>query len=75
MLRNVHSAQADIHICGIIVEHLCRVLNITSDEVLWQIAENTRLPTHMNLSKHKGIPLAEVPKDCNRFHMHEQLDK
>ena len=75
MLRTAHSAQADIHICAIIVEHLCYVLNITSVEALWQISENARLPTHMNFGKHKGTPLVEVPKDCNRFHMHEQLDK
>ena len=66
-LRNAHSAQADIHICATILEHLCRALHITTLEALWQASENARLPTHMTFGKHKGTPLAEVPKDYVRW--------
>ena len=67
ILRNAHSAQADIHICATILDHLCRELKITSLEALWQTSENARLPTHMTFGKHKGTPLAEVPKDYVRW--------
>jgi exodeoxyribonuclease X len=67
ILRNAHSAQADIHICATILDHLCRELKITSVEALWQSSENARLPTHMTFGKHKGTPLAEVPKDYVRW--------
>jgi exodeoxyribonuclease X len=67
ILRNAHSAQADIHICATILDHLCRELKITSIEALWQSSENARLPTHMTFGKHKGTPLAEVPKDYVRW--------
>lgn len=66
-LRSAHSAQADIHICATLLEHLCHALNITSLEALWQASENARLPTHMTFGKHKGLPLAEVPKDYVRW--------
>jgi exodeoxyribonuclease X len=67
ILRNAHSAQADIHICATILEHLCRALNITTFEALWHASENARLPTHMTFGKHKGTPIAEVPKDYVRW--------
>lgn len=67
ILRNAHSAQADIRICATILDHLCRELKITSVEALWQSSENARLPTHMTFGKHKGTPLAEVPKDYVRW--------
>jgi exodeoxyribonuclease X len=66
ILRNAHSAQADIHICATILEHLCRALNITTLEALWQASENARLPTHMTFGKHKGTSLSEAPKDYVR---------
>lgn len=66
-LRSAHSADADILICATLLEHLCRALNITTLEALWQESENARLPTHMTFGKHKGLPLAEVPKDYVRW--------
>ena len=62
ILRNAHSAQADIHICSTILDHLCSESKITSVEALWHAAENARLHTHMTFGKHKGTPLAEVTK-------------
>jgi exodeoxyribonuclease X len=66
-LRSAHSAEADIRICATLLEHLCRELNITSLEALWQASEHARLPSHMTFGKHKGLPLNEVPKDYVRW--------
>ena len=66
-LRDAHSAVADVGICGTILDHLCKKLNINSMESLWEASEKARLPTHMTFGKHKGLPLTEVPKDYVRW--------
>ncbi|MFM8246379.1 MAG: putative quorum-sensing-regulated virulence factor, partial [Burkholderiaceae bacterium] len=66
-LRAAHSAGADIQICATILEHICKKLQINSLETLWQQSEVSRIPTHMPFGKHKGLPIAEVPKDYVRW--------
>jgi exodeoxyribonuclease X len=66
-LRNAHSAGADIRICATILEHICEKLQIDSLEVLWEKSEASRIPSHMPFGKHKGLPIAEVPKDYVRW--------
>jgi len=66
-LRNAHSAGADIRICATILEHICKARHIDSLEVLWQKSEDARIPTHMPFGKHKGMPIAEVPRDYARW--------
>jgi exodeoxyribonuclease X len=66
-LRDAHSAVADVGICGTILDHVCQRLEITNMESLWAASEGARLPTHMTFGKHKGLPLAEVPKDYVRW--------
>ncbi|MEY3580548.1 MAG: hypothetical protein RI984_1652 [Pseudomonadota bacterium] len=66
-LRNAHSADADVQICATILQHLCRVLNITSIEALWTASESARLPSHMPFGKHKGLALTEIPGDYVRW--------
>lgn len=66
-LRNAHSAGADIRICATILEHICEKLQIDSLEALWQKSEASRIPSHMPFGKHKGQPIAEVPKDYVRW--------
>ncbi len=66
-LRNAHSASADIRICATILEHICKEREIDSLEALWQKSEDARTPTHMPFGKHKGIPIAEVPRDYARW--------
>ena len=71
-LRNAHSADADVQICATILQHLCKVLNITSIEALWTASESARLPSHMPFGKHKGLALAEVPGDYVRWLLDQQ---
>jgi exodeoxyribonuclease X len=66
-LQNAHSASADIQICATILEHICRERRIDSLEVLWQTSEDARIPTHMPFGKHKGMPIADVPRDYARW--------
>jgi exodeoxyribonuclease X len=49
------------------LEHICKERHIDSLEVLWQKSEDARIPTHMPFGKHKGIPIAEVPRDYARW--------
>jgi len=62
-LREAHSALADVHICGKILEAICTELKINSVEDLWVASEKARMPTHMPFGKHKGVLLSEVPMD------------
>lgn len=71
-LRNAHSAEADIHICATILQHICNALTITTTEALWKASEAARLPSHMSFGKHKGLPLAEVPGDYVRWLLDQQ---
>jgi exodeoxyribonuclease X len=71
-LREAHSAAADIGICATILSHLCAKLNITTMEALCAASDDARLPTHMTFGKHKGLPLAEVPKDYVRWLLDQQ---
>lgn len=66
-LRHAHSAEADVRICGTILDHLCQHMKLQSMQALWEASEHARLPTHMSFGKHKGLPLSEVPKDYVRW--------
>ena len=66
-LQNAHAAAADIRICATILAHLCEALHISEIERLWERSEDARIPTHMPFGKHKGVPIAEVPKDYARW--------
>ena len=66
-LQNAHAATADIRIYVTTLEHLCETLHISEIESLWERSEDARIPTHMPFGKHKGVPIAEVPKDYARW--------
>ena len=63
---------ADIGICATILSHLCAKLNITTMEARCAASDYARLPTHMTFGKHKGLPLAEVPRDYVRWLLDQQ---
>jgi len=45
-LKNAHSALADVHICAIILENICKALNISSIDILYSTSESSRVPTY-----------------------------
>jgi len=63
-LRGAHAADADCWCCRRILAALIRDLGgIESWEALWKISEAARVPTVMAVGKHKGTPIAELPRD------------
>lgn len=64
ILREAHSALADVHNCGILLRFLIQEINKRSDQaslnhwdVLWTISEHARIPTVMGFGKYKGDPI------------------
>ncbi len=68
LLRNAHSAEADV---GLAHRLLAAVYDAVGRpdtwEKFWQISERARVPTIMPMGKHKGIPIAHVPRDYKQW--------
>ncbi len=66
VLRNAHSALADVYIChrilrGIIDELASKDEMPDSYEGLWRLSEVARVPTIMPFGKHKDEPIHSLP--------------
>ena len=66
-LRNAHSALIDVGICATILDHICQQLGVKTIEDLYTESEKARTPTTMPFGKHKGMLLADVPKDYKKW--------
>ena len=66
-LRNAHSAIIDVGICATILDHICQQLGVKTIEDLYTESEKARTPTTMPFGKHKGMLLADVPKDYKKW--------
>ena len=62
-LKNAHSALADVENCAFILEKIVAKLGVTTIEELWNISEQARIPSHMTFGKHKGVAIADIPRD------------
>jgi exodeoxyribonuclease X len=62
-LKNAHSALADVENCAFILEKIIAKLGVTTIGELWTISEQARIPTHMPFGKHKGVAIADIPRD------------
>ena len=71
-LRNAHSALTDVGICAAILKHICQQLGVTTIEALYTESEIARTPTTMPFGKHKGMLLADVPKDYKKWLLTQQ---
>jgi len=67
ILKNAHSAEADVMICASILKQLCTTMKVTSTEQLWTLSEEARIPSVMPFGKHKGELIADVPMDYKRW--------
>jgi len=67
ILKNAHSAAADIRICAKILSEICKKLNVITIENLWHLSEEARIPSVMPFGKHKGLAIADVPDDYKRW--------
>ena len=63
VLKNAHSALADVKICAVILQNACEALNISNLDDLYKISEQSRIPTHMPFGKHKGVAISDIPRD------------
>lgn len=64
MLRNAHSAHADVVNCFAILKHLIGCAGrIETWDALWELSEAARIPKVMPFGKHKGTPIHDVPGD------------
>lgn len=62
--RDAHSAGADVQLNAILLKHIFLAKpELNSWESLWAYSEQCRVPRVMPFGKHKGVPLAELPKD------------
>jgi exodeoxyribonuclease X len=66
-LRNAHSALIDVGICAVILDHICRELDIKTIEDLYTESEKARTPTTMPFGKHKGVLLADIPSNYKHW--------
>ena len=62
-LKNAHSALADVENCAFILEKIIAKLGVSTIEELWTNSEQARIPSHMTFGKHKGVAIADIPRD------------
>jgi exodeoxyribonuclease X len=62
MLRDAHSAGADVMNCKVVLDAIIAKTNPDSWEQLWRWSEVARVPTHMTFGKHKGTAIADLPQ-------------
>jgi exodeoxyribonuclease X len=70
LLKNAHSAMADVHNCLIILQHILLRMQPEESatwEAIWCRSELARIPTVMTFGKHKGMPIKDVPGDYKRW--------
>lgn len=63
MVKNAHSALADVRVCYFILVSIKEKLGTRTWEELWVESEKARIPEFMPFGKHKGLPIGEVPRD------------
>lgn len=63
MTRNAHSASADMLMAGHLLRAIARLRQPRDLDDLWRMSEEARVPKFMPFGKHKGMPIADVPRD------------
>lgn len=67
MLKNAHSAMADVLMCREILLRILQDMPCRTIEELWEHSEAARVPKVMPFGKHKGLPISEIPADYRRW--------
>lgn len=65
MLREAHSAVADVEFCRRILA--CLDGDKLSDFDLWEFSEKARIPAKMTFGKHRGMEIARLPRDYKQW--------
>lgn len=67
-LREAHSAIADCRNCARVLYRMMHELGgFDSFEEMWQACERARVPTIMAVGKHKGMRIADLPRDYKQW--------
>ena len=76
LLRDAHSALADVINCKFVLDAIIAKTNPDSWEQLWRWSEKARIPTHMTFGKHKGMKIEELPASYVQWFLkQENIDK
>lgn len=75
MVRGAHSADADVCLCSLVLQHILHARPMSTWHEVWQASERARIPTHLSFGKYgpysdwakangqkKGMPIAELRK-------------
>jgi exodeoxyribonuclease X len=65
--KTAHGVHTDILVCEQLLDQILTTLQskqveVDSFETLWKLCEHARIPEVMTFGKHKGMPVADVPK-------------
>ncbi len=60
---DAHGASRDIDLVRIVLLEIVMRVGPATWEDLWKASERARVPTHMPYGKHRGVPIASVPRD------------
>lgn len=67
LLKMAHSAAADVALCFHVFREAIKVLTaaepLTSWNAIWRLSEAARIPKVMPFGKHKGVKIADLPRD------------
>jgi len=67
LLKNAHSALADVRMCWRILQIIIDKTGLSTYEELWEASEEARIPVIMPFGKHRGIKIADMPKDYKQW--------
>lgn len=72
-LARAHSADADVMLTGLLLQAILEKWPepVADIEGLWRASEKARVPTVMPFGKHKGLPIAQVPRDYKDWLMRQ----
>lgn len=75
MLKDAHSADADMHMCNRILGRMLadKGFMFSTAEGLWAFSEKCRVPTVIAFGKYKGTPIKDLPYDYKKW-MLKQAD-
>lgn len=71
VLKEAHSAGADVGICNLLLKRILKEVGPHSAEALWLLSEASKIPQVMGFGKYKGKPIKEVPKDYVRWYRNQ----
>lgn len=62
-LKGSHDAETDLNACLLVFRRAVDLLGLDSFGAIWLASEAARVPKAMMFGKHKGLPMAQVPRD------------